>query len=48
MNIQIHKIDQNSLNQINQCDNSFLVERQWRLYTRDDDIYYTLAPGANF
>ena len=32
MNIQIHEIDQNSLSQLNQCDNSFLVEHQWRLY----------------
>ena len=46
--ILIREIDWNNLSQLNRCDNSFLVEHQWRLYTRDDDICYTLSPARQF
>jgi streptothricin acetyltransferase len=48
MNIQIREINQDNLAQINQCDNSFQVEKQCCLFTRGDDIYYTLAPARKF
>ena len=48
MSILIREIDWNNLSQINRCDNSFLVEHQWRLFTRDGDICYTQAPARKY
>jgi ribosomal protein S18 acetylase RimI-like enzyme len=48
MFIQIREIRQDNLSQINQCDNSFLVEKKWRQHARAEEISYTLAPAHRF
>jgi ribosomal protein S18 acetylase RimI-like enzyme len=47
-NLQIREINLDNLLHINQCDNSFLVEKKLRFHARDDEIGYSLAPANRF
>jgi streptothricin acetyltransferase len=46
--IQIREICQENLTQINQCDNSFLVEDKYRLHAQNEEIFCSLEPAYRF
>jgi streptothricin acetyltransferase len=48
MNIQIREMDEENLPQINQCNNSFLVENKYSLHAYNDEISYSLVPATRF
>jgi streptothricin acetyltransferase len=48
MNIQIHEINKKNQSQINQCDNSFLVENKLQLHIVNEEIYYSIVPAGAF
>jgi streptothricin acetyltransferase len=48
MNILIREMGEENLPQINQCDNSFLVENKYRFHAHNDEISYSLVPATRF
>jgi hypothetical protein len=45
-NTDIREINQDNLSQINRCDNSFLVEKKLRFYTKEEEILFGFKLGG--